>query len=278
MNPPISSPASSTGNTPTSAAIQSILRSLNSSLLSLFFPWVSASRQPSPSPSSKAQDLLNGTQFLYTANADAILMRGRLIICPLQPHPRPAHLPRHQRDLRPTRRTLRALSLHLPAAHPRQRQNRRHRRAPWPVSSSPPFTPSIASATGPPPHVSHSAQSPRPSPSSPNTPASSSSLSWSCSHSSISTSPQSPTPLPRSKTPSPPTQPRSHHDRHLQLPRPLGRLRLPLCRPPRPVADRPVALRLRCNAPRTHCSSTSSPSSRVTISSPRPIFTAGSIS
>lgn len=33
-----------------------------------------------PIPFFKGQDLLNGTQFLYTANADAILMRGRLII------------------------------------------------------------------------------------------------------------------------------------------------------------------------------------------------------
>jgi hypothetical protein len=33
-----------------------------------------------PIPFFKGQDLVNGTQLLYTANADAILMRGRLII------------------------------------------------------------------------------------------------------------------------------------------------------------------------------------------------------
>jgi 4-amino-4-deoxy-L-arabinose transferase-like glycosyltransferase len=33
-----------------------------------------------PIPFFKAQDLVNGTQLLYTANADAILLRGRLII------------------------------------------------------------------------------------------------------------------------------------------------------------------------------------------------------
>jgi hypothetical protein len=33
-----------------------------------------------PIPHFKAQDVINGTQLLYTANADAILLRGRLII------------------------------------------------------------------------------------------------------------------------------------------------------------------------------------------------------
>ncbi len=62
------------------AEIQSILRSLSSLATLPLLPMGLREPPTVPIPFFKAQDLVNGTQLLYTANADAILLRGRLII------------------------------------------------------------------------------------------------------------------------------------------------------------------------------------------------------
>ena len=83
-----------------------------------------------PIPFFKAQDLINGGQLLYSSDADAntVLFRGRLVIMLFTLTLALLVFLATNEIFGRDPRTLRALSLHLPAAHPRQRQNRRHRR------------------------------------------------------------------------------------------------------------------------------------------------------